>query len=86
MTRVTSNAGVFFNNYKLIKNSNSFYYSDGCGIPDGNSVILTGGVWTRNKVSRYNVDGWLEDLPDLTIGRGSHGCASYTDEDGTKVQ
>ena len=44
-------------------------------------MLLTGGHWTMNKVSRYRRDqGWVEDLPDLTVGRMSHGCAAFSKE------
>ena len=34
------------------------------------------------KVHRYNQDqGWVEDLPDLTVGRRMHGCAAFTLEE-----
>ena len=62
------------------------FFSEGCGIPDGDSIILTGGARTENRASRYTVNGWLENLPDLKIGRTNHGCASYTAEDGSKVR
>ena len=54
-------------------------YSRACAIPDGESVVLTGGESgaIRSKVSRYNKDGWMEDLPDLNMGRWAHGCAGY---------
>ena len=32
-----------------------------------------------SKVHRYTRDvGWVEDLPDMTVGRYGHGCASFT--------
>ena len=54
-------------------------YSRACAIPDGESVVLTGGEKgiIRSKVSRYNKDGWMEDLADLNMGRWGHGCAGY---------
>ena len=54
-------------------------YSRACAIPDGEAVVLTGGESSiiRSKVSRYNKDGWMEDLPDLNMGRWAHGCAGY---------
>ena len=56
-------------------------FSAACSIPDEDSVLLTGGHWTMNKVSRYGRDqGWVEDLPDLTVGRMSHGCAAFSKE------
>ena len=30
------------------------------------------------KVSRYNINGWVEDLEDLNTGRWNHGCTRYT--------
>ena len=42
---------------------------------------MTGGVYeSRNevgKVSRYGIEGWQEDLPQLNFGRVRHGCGSY---------
>ena len=48
-------------------------------MPDltSDSVIITGGDFTRNTVSRYGVLGWVEDLPSLVVGRRYHGCGSY---------
>ena len=88
-----------FNNFLVFKililNS-----SDVCSIPDGDSVLLTGGVcfyhwedcpctsdWSipgcrreaSSKVHRYTQEqGWMEDLPDMTVGRYGHGCAAFT--------
>ena len=36
-------------------------------------------------VSQYSESGWLRDLPDLQQGRGHHGCSSYNNAEGTKV-
>ena len=52
-------------------------------------MILTGGYnYTNNdtmslsRVSLYNREhGWVEDLPELLIGRYDHGCSSYTKDD-----
>ena len=54
-------------------------YRAACAIPDPDdaSVVLTGGWFTRNKVSRYNRSGWVEDLANMTEGRFGHGCAGY---------
>ena len=51
-----------------------------CAIPDEDSVVITGGraSGTRKKASRYNRQGWVEDLPDISIGRLHHACAGYT--------
>ena len=50
-----------------------------CAIADpaGPSVVVTGGYNTKNTVSRYNRNGWVEDLAKLIVGRYSHGCAGY---------
>ena len=90
-------------------------FSEMCSIPDGDSVLLTGGhcywgewrfdctctcapalpsfglcdVYTdgcnrpsamaSSKVHRYTrEEGWVEDLPDMTVGRYGHGCAAFT--------
>ena len=62
-------------------------YRYACAIPDiiTDSVFITGGTYTLQKVSRYDMMGWVEDLPQLTEGRNSHGCGSYLREDGTQV-
>ena len=53
-----------------------------CAIPDPStdSVVVTGGFWESTMVTRYGWDGWmrwLEDLPPLLSGRGSHACSSF---------
>ena len=59
-----------------------FLFSHACAIPDEDSVVLTGGMFTENKVSRYQMDqGWVEDLPELKFGRVYHGCAAFTKDD-----
>ena len=50
------------------------YYSEACAIPDTETVVITNG---ENKVSRYSVRGWKEDLPDLITGRRNCACTSY---------
>ena len=60
-------------------------YSEACAIPDTDTVVLTGGSDTRTTVSRYNDKEWLENLPDLNIGRFRHACAGYT-SGGRKVR
>ena len=71
------------------------YFSDACAIPDGDSVLVTGGRKYNNKdfkptnvdysgsakVHRYNLEGWVEELPDLTVGRRMHGCAAFSMEE-----
>ena len=31
-------------------------------------------------MSRYNVKGWVEDLPKLQTGRHAHGCGHFFSE------
>ena len=53
------------------------FYSRACAIPNSDTVIITGGDFTRNTVSVYNVGGWQEDLPPLNTGRYWHACTSF---------
>ena len=59
-----------------------------CAIPDleSDSVFFTGGVNTKQVVSRYDILGFVNDLPEMIEGRSSHGCASYRRQDGTQVR
>ena len=61
-------------------------YRYACAIPDPDdaSVVVTGGAYTLNTVSRYNRSGWMEDLANITLGRRSHGCAGFM-KDGEMV-
>ena len=52
------------------------------------TVIICGGggYYDKEKVSRYDALGFVEDLPSLVEGRSHHGCGSYLREaDGTQV-
>ena len=48
-------------------------------------MILTGGTYSRNRVSEYSETGFTRDLPQLLQGRGNHGCSYFENEEGTKV-
>ena len=54
-----------------------FYYRSACAIPALDSVILTGGYYSRDRVSRYGLTGHLSDLTPLLVGRLDHGCGGY---------
>jgi len=59
---------------------------DACliGFPD--MFILTGGSHhSRNSatVSKYDISGWMEDLPDMNKGRHDHGCGFFYTDMGT---
>ena len=47
----------------------TLFTSGACGIADEDdgSYILTGGRYIQTTVSRYNQDGWIEDLPSLCM-------------------
>jgi len=47
-----------------------------CGIPDaGDTIVLTGGLW-HNHVTRYDVNGFVEELPQLPENRNGHACGA----------
>eukprot|EP00092_Neocalanus_flemingeri_P014269 GFUD01015389.1.p1 GENE.GFUD01015389.1~~GFUD01015389.1.p1 ORF type:complete len:233 (-),score=66.78 GFUD01015389.1:58-693(-) len=48
-----------------------------CAIADKDSTIITGGEYTMKVVARYNLQGHVENLPEMTQGRMHHGCGSY---------
>ena len=49
------------------------------------SVVLTGGLYTKTRVTVYNSEGWVEDLPSLNMGRYSHGCGHFVNMDNQVV-
>jgi len=61
-----------------------------CSITDvgSHSIIITGGFYlydTLDRVSRYDEDGFVENLPSLLFGRHKHGCGSFIRDDGNQV-
>ena len=63
-------------------------YRYACSITDTSSVVVTGGGNSGNPtslVTRYDQNGWVEDLPSLLTARRDHGCAQYTTDTGDKV-
>jgi len=58
-----------------------------CPVQDGESVILTGGSDHKppNSVVRYNIQGYVEDLPSLNEGRWHHVCAPLYTSDGLVI-
>ena len=69
----------------IIHSVTVYNYSRACGIPDEETVIITGGTYSQNTVSVYTVDGWQQDLPPLNTGRFGHACSSYW-SDGRRVK
>jgi len=73
------------------------YTWGGCTITDSNSVVVTGGgsgdradlsgggTSNMKMVARYNIQGYVETLPDLNIGRRRHGCGAYYTSNGDMV-
>lgn len=58
---------------------------DSCLINEGTTFLLTGGYKSMGKVSRYDDNGWIQDLNDLKTGRRGHGCSQYKNVVGEKV-
>ena len=46
---------------------------------------MTGGFGYRKKVAVYDMSGFVENLPELNIGRQYHGCASFLNEFNQRV-
>jgi len=47
-----------------------------CGIPDaGDTIVLTGGGG-HNYVTRYDINGFMEELPQLPENREGHACSA----------
>merc|ERR1711971_1495553 len=47
-----------------------------CGIPDaGDTIVLTGGIG-HNYVTRYDIHGFMEELPQLPENRHGHACSA----------
>jgi len=76
-----------------------YQISSSCSITDvgSHSVIITGGFITTDgdgsmdsfhntdRVTRYDEDGFVENLPSLLFGRYRHGCGSFIRDDGHQV-
>ena len=78
------------NDYGWRTSYGSYNSSHACSINDGDSVVITGGagegsITVSPRVTRYNKDGWLEDMPELNIasdssnlpGRKDHACGGF---------
>ena len=64
-------------------------YSEACLINEGNTFLLTGGggsaLGSVSTVSRYDINGWVEDLNNLNTARRLHGCTRYLNKQGLQV-
>ena len=48
-----------------------------CSIQLEESVIITGGLYSKKRVQQYNLAGSMGRLPDLNTGRYGHACGHY---------
>ena len=51
----------------------------------GQSVVITGGGYTKRTVTQYKEDGTATEMLQLITGRWNHGCSSYTDSNNNMV-
>ena len=63
------------------------YFRSSCLIDEGNTFLITGGYYPQvtSTVSRYNAEGWIEDIGNLNNARFGHGCSRYTNIFGKEV-
>ena len=66
------------------------YTVQSCGVDMGDLFVVIGG-WNpekkraMRKVTLYNDDGFVRNLPDLIMGRYDHACAGFQDINGDMV-
>ena len=48
-------------------------------------MVVTGGMETQSRVTAYNEDGFLADLPSLGQGRYNHACGHFVNTDNKMV-
>ena len=56
-----------------------------CAIETEEALVLTGGSASMFLVTKYNIEGQAEDLPNLIYGRYNHACGKVTRSDGSIV-
>ena len=64
---------------------NISYCSAACGIDLGDSYVVTGGGYSRQKTAQYSPSGEVTYLADLQQGRYDHACTSFIDVNGVTV-
>ena len=47
-------------------------------------VVVTGGYYTKTKVTQYDMTGY-KDLNELRTGRRDHACGYYVDDNQQQV-
>ena len=57
-----------------------------CSIQMEDTVVLTGGLYSENKVTVYSSSGWVEDWPELQTGRHDHACGHFVNKDNQVVR
>ena len=71
--------------YQLSHHSYELFFSYACTIQLFDYVLITGGSDTKTYVTKYDVNGWVENLPGLNTGRRAHGCSYFYDNDNKLV-
>ena len=59
--------------------------SSACGIDLGTSYVVTGGRWSKKRVTQYSLTGEVTELPDLINGRRNHACSKFDNTEGVTV-
>ena len=59
--------------------------SGSCVIPHEERMVVTGGRYSRGRVTAYTEAGAREELPQLLTPRQDHACASFVNEDNLAV-
>ena len=75
-------------NLKHLKVLHVDFFRHACSIDvkETEKVILTGGRYTKTKVTVYNTEGFVEDWPELKTGRYTHGCGHFVNTDNKVVR
>ena len=64
----------------------SIKFSEFCAIGLEDKVILTGGYESKYTAEVYNIDGFVEGLPQLQTQHYKHGCGHYINSDDKMVK
>ena len=76
---------ILLSNYKVTPGFLIIFCRDSCAINLGSTVLITGGLEAKTKVSEYSEDNFVRYHPELQYGRWNHGCSYFNDDEGTKV-
>ena len=57
-----------------------------CGIDLGTSYVVTGGVYSEQRVTQYSLTGEVTELPELINARYHHACSSFQNTEGVTVR